>query len=207
MKTKSFMTFSIVAILLTATGTLSLLTSQSIIAQNNNPTAPTIYMNTPNQNAMTSNGNQSMPMGTNMGNKDMTVNGSINIFNTMYQAIASKFNVSMAQAITTAENSIGNKSYAMEASTDIINGDLVYSIMLGSPDMKFYNVIVDPGNGQVLSSSQLSMMDGMMIMHSGMHNGNGMMGMHNGWNNQDNGMMGMKNGFDKNGHNNNQGQW
>ena len=58
MKTKSFMTFSIVAILLTATGMLSVSTSQSIFAQNNNPIY--YYMNTPNQNTMTSMGNQSL---------------------------------------------------------------------------------------------------------------------------------------------------
>ena len=197
MEAKSFLTFSIVSILLTATIMLSFSTSQSIFAQNNNPSTS---MNAHNQNNMTSMGNQSMPMGNNyqnmnIGNKDAVVTGTINMFNTMYQSIASKFNVSLVQAITTAENSVGNNSYAMEAKTDVNNGYLVYSVILGSPDMKFYDVIVDPGSGQVLSSFQLSMMDGMMMIH--------------GWNNQDNGMMmmGMKNGWNKNGHNNNQGRW
>ena len=208
MKTKSFMTFSIIAILLTAVGAMSLSASQSIFAQNNNTTAG---MNAPNQGMMATKGNQNMPMGmnyqnSNMVKKNVTVNGSsINIMNTMYQAIASKMNVSLPQAINTAEKTIGNKSYAMEAATDVKNGYIEYSIILGTPDMKFYNVVVDPGNGKVLSSHQLSTIDGMMMMHSGMNKGNGMM--MQGWNNQDNGMMGMKNGFDKNGHNNNQGQW
>jgi hypothetical protein len=38
--------------------------------------------------------------------------------------------------------------------------------------------------GKVLSSFQLSMIDGMMMMHSGMNKGNGMMGMKHGWNNK-----------------------
>ena len=77
----------------------------------------------------------------------------------------------------------------MEATTDVSNGYMVYSIILGSPDMKFYNVIVDPGNGQSIifisvvndrwndddaSRYAITVMD--------------MMGMKNGWNNQDNGM-------------------
>jgi archaellum component FlaG (FlaF/FlaG flagellin family) len=196
MKAKFFIIFYIVSILLTATIILSFSTSQSILAQNNKSSTS---MDAPNQNNMTSMGNQPMPMGNNyqnmnMGNKDTSVTGTINIFNTMYQSIASKFNVSLVQAITTAENSVGNNSYAMEAKTDVNNGYLVYSVILGSPDMKFYDVIVDPGSGQILSSFQLSMMDGIMMIH--------------GWNNQDNGMiMGMKNGWIKNGHNNNQGHW
>ena len=37
----------------------------------------------------------------------------------MYQGIASKFNVTLDQAINTAQKTIGNKSNAMEASTGI----------------------------------------------------------------------------------------
>jgi hypothetical protein len=37
--------------------------------------------------------------------------------------------------------------------------------------MKIYKVLVDPGNGQVLQTKELSIMDWMMIMHSkGPHN-------------------------------------
>ncbi len=48
--------------------------------------------------------------------------------------------------------------------------------------MKFYNVIVDPGNGQVLASNEMSMMEWMMTMHSGNnHDKEIMMGMHPGY--------------------------
>ncbi len=119
-------------------------------------------MNALNPGMMVTKGNQNMPMGmnyqnSNMDKKNVTVNGSsINIMNTMYQAIASKMNVSLPQAINTAEKTIGNKSFAMEATTDVKNGYIEYSIILGTPDMKFYNVVIDPGNGKVLSLHQLS---------------------------------------------------
>ena len=97
----------------------------------------------------------------------------------MYQALGSKFNVSLTQAITTAEQTIGNGSNAMSANGEEKDGFLVYSIVVGTPDMKFYNVIVDPGNGQVLASDELSMMGWMMTMHSGgFHEGGMTMGMH-----------------------------
>ncbi len=47
----------------------------------------------------------------------------------------------------------------------------LYSRFLGPPDMKFNKVLVDPGNGQILQSKELSMMDWMMMMHSGGHEG------------------------------------
>ena len=76
-------------------------------------------------------------MGTNKQNA--MVNSSINLVKSMYQGIASKFNVTLNQAINTAQKAIGNKSNALEATTGISNGYITYSIVLGTPDMKFYN--------------------------------------------------------------------
>ena len=137
MKTKSFMTFSLIAILLSAVGAISLSTSQSIFAQNTNvpaspsttsqsPMAPKANQNAPlninttsqstmapkaNQN--TSTGMSSPSIGTNKQN--VMVNSSINLVKSMYQGIASKFNVTLDQAINTAQKAIGNKSNALEA--------------------------------------------------------------------------------------------
>lgn len=98
--------------------------------------------------------------------KQDKINGTINIMDTMYQAIESKFNVTLSQAITTAEQSAGNNSYAMSAKGEEKNGFMVYSILLGSPDMIFHKVTVDPGNGQVLQTEEMSKMEWMMMMHS-----------------------------------------
>jgi hypothetical protein len=129
-----------------------------------------------------------------MGQKHEKINGTINLMDIMYQSIASKFNVSLPQAINTAEKTIRNGSYAMSANGEEKDGFLVYSIIIGTPDMKFYKVIVDPGNGLVLASNEMSMMDWMMTMHTGQHQDNGM-------------MMGMHQGYDKKGMMDYQNQW
>jgi uncharacterized membrane protein YkoI len=107
------------------------------------------------------------------------INGTIDIMDTTYQAISSKFNLTLTQAINNAEQTVGNSSYAMSATTEEKDGYLVYSIVLGSPSMEFYKVIVDPGTGQVLSIKDLSMMDWMMMMHGEKHGEKMMMG--DGW--------------------------
>jgi hypothetical protein len=35
-------------------------------------------------------------------------------------------------------------------------GYFTYRIILGTPGMKFFNIIVDPGNGQILETQELS---------------------------------------------------
>jgi hypothetical protein len=35
-------------------------------------------------------------------------------------------------------------------------GYFTYRIILGTPGMKFFNIIVDPGNGQILETKELS---------------------------------------------------
>jgi hypothetical protein len=170
--------------LLLPVGIVSFSTPQNVFAQSNNTTTG---MNmTDNNNTMMMNDYPKMTMGKDyqnydMGQKHEKINGTINLMDTMYQSIASKFNVSLPQAINTAEQSIGNGSYAMSANGEEKDGFLVYSIILGTPDMKFYKVIVDPGNGLVLASNEMSMMDWMMTMHTGQHQGKDMMGMHQGY--------------------------
>jgi uncharacterized membrane protein YkoI len=194
------MAFSLIAFLLATVGLVSTMVSpQNSFAQgniNNNNTAMA-GMNMTNASSSSSamaDGNQSTSMGKDyqkysMGQKHEKINGTINMMNTMYQALGSKFNVSLTQAISTAEQTIGNGSNAMSANGEDKDGFLVYSIVLGTPDMKFYNVIVDPGNGQVLASDEMSMMEWMMTMHKGQHQDKGnkdmMTEMHQGYDKQE----------------------
>ena len=106
------------------------------------------------------------------------INGTLNVMETMYQAIESKFNVSLADAISIAEQSVGNNSHAMSANGEEKDGFLVYSIILGSPDMKFTKVLVDPGNGELLQTKNISMMEWMMMMHSQGHQNKDMKAIH-----------------------------
>jgi len=195
MNTLSIKAFSLAAILLATVSMVTISTSfQNGFAQsNNNATVAGNNATSGNNSTTMMDGNQSMAMGNDyqkygMDQKHEKINGTINMMNTMYQALGSKFNVSLTQAISTAEQTIGNGSNAMSANGEEKDGFLVYSIVLGTPDMKFYNVIVDPGNGQVLASNEMSMMDWMMTMHSGDYQDKGMMmGMHTGYDKQ--GMM------------------
>jgi hypothetical protein len=116
------------------------------------------------------------------------ITSSINLMNIIGQAIGSNVNVSLSDAATTAEGSIGNDSHAVAAHIDEQNGYLVYNVMVIDPSMNFSKVIVDPGNGQVLFSKQLSKEEHMM-MHGMM--GPGMMGMGPGMMGMGPGMMGM----------------
>jgi uncharacterized membrane protein YkoI len=200
MKTISFMAFSLAAILLATVSIVSTTVSlQNSFAQSNSNSTTITGMNMTNNNSTTMmDVNQSMAIGKDyqkygMEQKHEKTNGTINMMNTMYQALGSKFNVSLTQAISTAEQTIGNGSNAMSANGEDKDGFLVYSIVVGTPDMKFYNVIVDPGNGQVLASDEMSMMEWMMTMHKGQHQDNDkdmMMKMHQGYDKQ-----GMKTGY------------
>jgi uncharacterized membrane protein YkoI len=195
MKTISFMAFSLVAILLSTVGIVSTIgLPQNSFAQSNSNNTAMAGMNMTNNNSTTMmDGNQSTAMGKDyqkygMGQKHEKINGTINMMNTMYQALGSKFNVSLTQAISTAEQTIGNGSNAMSANSEDKDGFLVYSIVVGTPDMKFYNVIVDPGNGQVLASNEMSMMEWMMTMHKGQYEDKDkdmMMKMHQGYDKQE----------------------
>ncbi len=83
-------------------------------------------------------------------------NGTINLEQTIFKAIDSKVNTSLTQAMTTAEQSVGNNSFTLSAFGGEYGGYFAYQIILGTPEMKFYNVLVDPGNGQVLATQKVS---------------------------------------------------
>ena len=72
------------------------------------------------------------------------------------KTIATKINTSLTQAIVTAEKSIGNDSFALAAFGAEEGGYFTYRIILCTPGMKFFNIIVDPGNGQILETQELS---------------------------------------------------
>jgi hypothetical protein len=91
------------------------------------------------------------------------ITSSINLMDIIHQAIGSKVNVSLSDAATTAEGSIGNNSHAVAAHIDDKNGYLVYNVMVIDPSMNLSKVIVDPGNGEVLLSEQISKEEHMMM--------------------------------------------
>jgi uncharacterized membrane protein YkoI len=85
-----------------------------------------------------------------------TKNGTINLEQIIFQAIESKINASLTQAMTTAEKSVGNDAFTVAAFGSEEGGYFAYRIILATPGMKFYYVKVDPGNGQILETQEVS---------------------------------------------------
>jgi uncharacterized membrane protein YkoI len=99
-----------------------------------------------------------------MGNN---ITSSVNLMNIIGNAIGSNINVSLSDASTAAETSVGNDSHAVSAELEEKNGFLVYNVMVIDPSMNFSKVVVDPGNGEVLLSEQISKEEHMMMHEMG----------------------------------------
>jgi hypothetical protein len=109
------------------------------------------------------------------GHEQKTINnGTINLEQIIFQAINSRINTSLIQAMTTAERSVGADTFAVAAFGSEEGGYFAYRIILAAPGMKFYWVKVDPGNGQILETKQVSQeeLDKMHKEHSAMVAGN-----------------------------------
>jgi uncharacterized membrane protein YkoI len=100
----------------------------------------------------------------------MIKNGTINLEQVIFQAINSRVNISLTQAMTAAERSIGNDAFAVAGFGSEEGGYFAYRIILATPGMKFYYVKADPGNGQILEIQQVSQkeLDKMHKEHSAM---------------------------------------
>ena len=122
---------------------------------------------------MGGNDSGTMKSGDGMMKMGGNITGSVDLMSVISEAIGSKINVSLSDAATTAETSVGNESHAVSAELGENSGFLVYNIMVIDPNMNFSRVVVDPGNGEILLSEPISKEQHMM-MH-GM-DGQGMMG-------------------------------
>jgi hypothetical protein len=100
----------------------------------------------------------------------MINNGTINLEQIIFQAINSRINTTLTKAMTTAEKSAGNDAFAVAAFGSEEGGYFAYRIILATPGMKFYYVKVDPGNGEILKTQQVSQkeLDKMHKEHSAM---------------------------------------
>ncbi len=112
--------------------------------------------------------------------------GSISIFQPIINGFKSSINTSLTDAISTAAQSIGNNATTLAAFIHPEKEFIVYNVFAIDSNNVAHKVIVDPGNGDILSSQQMSFMEMMMILHGG---GGGMMGPQ-GMGMMDHGMMG-----------------
>jgi uncharacterized membrane protein YkoI len=109
-----------------------------------------------------------MKFGDRMTTMGGNITGSVDLISVISEAIGSKVNVSLSDAATSAETSVGNESHAVSAELGENSGFLVYNIMVIDPNMNFSKVIVDPGTGEVLLSEPISREQHMMMHGMGM---------------------------------------
>jgi hypothetical protein len=89
----------------------------------------------------------------------VNLTGTIEVDKTIGEALKSKVNINILDAITTAQNSVGPNATAKEAELTEAHGYLVYKMKIIGEDMKKYKVIVDPGNGEILMKKEITWYD------------------------------------------------
>jgi hypothetical protein len=146
----------------------------SVLAQqqnssNNKTISITMTPNTQQQNPY------SMSMRSGLQNQNWT--GSISLFSPILDMFKSKVHTTLNDATTNAINSVGggagSNASAVAAFIHPENGFLVDDVFVLDSSNNIQRVIVDPGNGKVLSNQQMSMMEMISMMHPSM----GMRGM------------------------------
>jgi hypothetical protein len=122
-----------------------------------------------------------MPSGQQMsGPNAMRMNSanwtsSVSLFSPIIDAIKSKIHTTLNDATTNALKAVGggSNSSAVAAFIHPERGFIVYDVFVLDSNDNIHRVIVDPGNGRVLSNQPMSLMAMMSMMHPSM----GMSGM------------------------------
>src|SRR5918911_4811263 len=111
-----------------------------------------------------------MSMRSGLQNQNWT--GSISLFSPILEMFKSKIHTTLNDAITSAISAVGgtgaggsNASAAVAAFVHPERGFLVYDVYVLDSSNNIHRVIVDPGNGKVLSNQLISLMDVMFMMH------------------------------------------
>jgi hypothetical protein len=143
--------------------------NNSAIAQQNSTTTTSGAM-TPNRP------NSMMSMSSGLQNQNWT--GSISLFSPILDAFKSKIHMTLNDATTNAISAVGagpgSNASALAAFIHPERGFLVYNVLVLDSSNNIHRVIIDPGNGKILSNQPMSMMDMMLMMH---HPSMGMGGM------------------------------
>ena len=86
------------------------------------------------------------------------LNGSINIESTFSEALTSKINIDIMQALETAKNNIGPDSMIIGGQLESNQGFLVYSVLILDNNKKVHEITIDPGNGKILDTKDFGKM-------------------------------------------------
>jgi hypothetical protein len=111
-----------------------------------------------------------MSMSSGLQNQNQNWTGSISLFSPILDPLKSKIHTTLNDATTNALTAVGGgtNSSAVAAFIHPENGFLVYDVFVLDSSNTIHKVIVDPGNGRVLSNQPMSMMDMISMMHPSM---------------------------------------
>jgi hypothetical protein len=144
---------------------ISLNNNSTVLAQQNNTNI--ISSNNYPRNMMSPNILQQNPysMTGSLGAQNQSWTGSISLFSPIIDAFKSKIHTTLNDATTNAINAVSGGGAGSNASAGAVaafihpeNGFLVYDVFVLDSSNNIHKVIVDPGNGKVLSNQQMSMM-------------------------------------------------
>lgn len=94
-------------------------------------------------------------MSTSITQAGMNFSSSINVHDVLAQSLASKVNLTLSDAISIAETTIGEGSFAKEASLEAKHGYLVYMVKVSDSENEKHKVIIDPGTGEVIMTKKI----------------------------------------------------
>jgi hypothetical protein len=102
-------------------------------------------------------------LNTAIGASGTNITGSVSLAHLIAKTLASEVNVTLVNATTIAEKAVGVNAHAVSARLAVVHGFLAYRALVVDSNYDFHTVLVDPGNGNVLSSAPLSIAgNGMM---------------------------------------------
>ncbi|MFY9798024.1 MAG: hypothetical protein WAJ93_20225 [Candidatus Nitrosopolaris sp.] len=102
---------------------------------------------------------------TTIGASGTNITGSVSLAHLIAKTLASEVNVTLVNATTIAEKTVGSNAHAVSARLAVVHGFLVYRALVVDSNYDFHTVVVDAGNGNVLSSAPL------FIANNGMMSG------------------------------------
>jgi hypothetical protein len=105
-----------------------------------------------------------------IGGYGPNITGSLSLRNMISKTIESQVNVSLVNATTIAEKTVGANAHAISARIGAVYGFVVYIALVVDSNHILHSVLVDAGNGKVLNSAPISMAS---MMRNGIMTGPG----------------------------------
>jgi hypothetical protein len=92
------------------------------------------------------------------------ITGSLSLQNMLAKKAGSEVHLSLANASTIAEKTVGPNSHAVSVRIGVVHGFVVYVALVSAINHSIHSVLVDAGNGKVIRSTQVSIAP-MMMRH------------------------------------------